>query len=348
MEPNPVPVELPRFEVPGTTAVFDLMDDLPGPKIKMPFWNALDTMVGPTLRRYGFNSAVKGQINSLAPMIATHVGTGRVGYLLRINIYADEFGWLYFPAGEIVSAYGLGIEPLDALAETYRAGTVRNPRPEGLRDESRYCWMVREGKRLTCTYIPPELAHELEAKGQAEAERRDVLGGFLRVSEGSLEQTQVAEHWSEVVRARLLELDNLGVAEKVGALQKRMEHEQDTFNQAYAGFQRITREMAHEARERRLLGAIGTVLDLVSTGIQVHDRLSTPTHTAKAPLSRENVATLRMNRTRVLKEGYEQLTIEVNTSADTLERLQSTLRGEFQSRGIPVPRDPQIPRIIRE
>lgn len=346
----PPPVELPQYEVPGTTEAFDLIDSLPGPRIKTPFWEVLTSIIGPALRRYGFNLSVRRQVNALAPMISERLGQGRTGYLLRVNAYADEYGNLYFPGGEVVSAYGVGIEPLDAIAETFRRGVIRNPIPSGLRDESRYCWMVRVGPRLTCTHIPSSLSRQLEAQGAIEAERRDVLGGFLRTSAEAIQQTRVAEHWSEVVDARLLELEKLGALEKIKGLQARMQFAQDSFNQAYAGYQRMTKELAEAAKEEQFLGAVGNVVNLLAAGVQAYEsrRASNPSSDAAPPVTQQQMSTIRATRTRVLADRIETLSVEVNTSAGALDQIQATIQAEFESRKIPFPRNPTIPRIIHE
>ena len=346
--PESEPVQLPRFNVPGKTPVFDLLDELPERRtVKTPLWDVFDGILGPLLRRYGFRNAVRQQVNALVPMMAERVGTARAGYLLRLNVYADEHGNTYFPGGEIVSALGVGIEPLDALAESYRLGGIQVPRPRNLDDQSSYCWMVREGSRFTCTHIPAELARGIEARAKTEADRRNILGGFVRENEGRIDQISAAQYWGEVVQARILELENLGIREKIEALQTRMNEEQDRFNRAYGSFQRTTEAMADEAKEQRFLDAVGTVLSVISTGIAVRDSANSPSRTAKPPMSQENARVWRASRERVYRDHYERLTIEVNQSADSLEIIQNSVRTEFESRNIPLPANARIPRIVR-
>jgi hypothetical protein len=342
------PVELPAFEVPGKTEMFDLMDELPGPHLKMSLWTALDAILGHTLRRYGFRTAVKNQVNELVPMIARRIGEGRAGYLLRLNVYADEHGNLYFPGGEVVSALGVGLEPVDALAETYRAGVIRNSRPSGLRDESSYCWMIKVGGTLRCTSIPPSIARELESQARTEATRREISGGFARTAATGIDRAAVAQHWVDVYRARVLQLGSEQVARQLMGYQRRLEAEEEAFNRAYEGFQRTVQEMAAEAREQQFLSAVSTVIGALGTAIKLKDAMSTPTQTSAAPMSREQLEIWHAEKMKVLGDNQKALHEQANALADSLRTMQAKIDAIYRTRGIPVPAHPTIPRIQHE
>ena len=73
------------------------------------------------------------------------VAGGSKGYLIKVEMYSDEFGTPVIPEGQLVFPIGTGSEPVDALTEFIRVPRIQKPPPSGLRNDSYYLWITKDG-----------------------------------------------------------------------------------------------------------------------------------------------------------------------------------------------------------
>lgn len=351
-------VALPNYEIPGQTKTFDLLDWVSATdmRVRTPLRVALAESVPSMIQNRMRSSTIQRQIEEITPRIRAALAGRKAGYLLRVNLYAQDQGTIFSPAGSIIASVGIGLEPIDALAEAYRLPAVRAPQPTALRDVSMYFWMnVRhesDGRtHLVGTHIPSELSRAFEQQARAEAERRELVNAaFLTPASDAFVRLHQAEHWNRVYSERQRAIADASRRQEVWALNARFNAAEQRFNDAYEGYQKVERQMAAYESEMAVINAIDGVLTLTKAGLEAHAQLALRSSSnpdsrqsaMPAPINNGNISLWREARQQVLGGIRQTITVEVRNDWANLIGAQAELKDAWNRAGVPVPREPPI------
>lgn len=279
------------------------------------------------------------------------------GELLKVQVYADEFGTPVVPGGELVVPVGIGMEPIDALAEQYRVPQLKNQPPSGLSNQSYYVWIKESGGKLKAGMIPRAFRQSLESKAFSEARRRDLLANWERsLPDGGIDVFGRSAYWSDVATNYSKYLTDAAEKRSFEDLQKQFEKAEAKFNESYGAYQNTLREIARVARYNQTLEGIQTTIGLISSGIQLGSVVSSKPNEqgdtkvrtdAKAAPSVASSIEYTKTRADYLKGTVDTWRLRVNGDAESIRKLNQLLNGVFEKNGVAIPKaDDQLPRTL--
>lgn len=211
--------------------------------------------------------AVRNALDKFVVQIARQLKENpKVGYLVKVNKSAALEDTETLGIG-LITPIGFGVEPIDALAESYRIPAFRAA-PSTMPDASEYVWYTWTSGELSASRYEVALPRQLESMAQTEANRRFVLGNVRLETRTGIVRAQAAEYWRNHAQQRLALIDEFERKKRVIDLLARLQAAQDQFNFAYENYQAASREMARNAAEMQTLERIGGVISLLSTGIE--------------------------------------------------------------------------------
>jgi hypothetical protein len=333
------------FDPIDPSKAFDLTD--------VPVGVTLLQMTALELRDKEMEKEFEKNLDQLKGNIATALSNKSLGYLLKVEIYADEFGTPVVPAGQLVFSVGVGTEPADSLAEFIRRPGLEAAKPTGLSNESYYLWVKRKDGKLVAGAIPREFRENLEQTARQEAERRNLLGEWQRaLPTDGFKTIQRAEYWNDVAAKYSNYLTSQADRDRVEAIKKQFNDAQAKFNEAYKKYLETEAEMARQAQFSKALDTIGAIAAVLNAA----DKLGAFQSTAAGPVRTDakpqaNLsATIEYSKTRVneLTGSYEEQRIRIQLQGEQLQKLDGTLRDIFQKDGVPIPKaqDP-LPSILK-
>ena len=323
-------VEPPGYEVPGMTT-----------RYVVPTWQSeasvrertksLVGMIGENVAGLALDrllrAAVEAKLGDVLPLVADRITPGRTGYLLRINLVREPTGRLY-PAPNLITAIGLGVEPLEALAEFRLLSSIGPPPPPGVK-EYHYRWCTRSGDELRASCVSVELGSHLEARAEFEALRRRTLGGTS--AERQAEELRRLDRGREFMAQwgrRQAQIRTEHERARLDALVRSFTASEQRFDTAYAQYQRAERKAAEHAREAAFLSALSGVLGAANFALQRHRQLR-----GQADGSPEEQARWNTHREGVMRRASETARADMGAAWPTVERLDARLRSEWERLG---------------
>ncbi|MES2645082.1 MAG: hypothetical protein V4850_36685 [Myxococcota bacterium] len=294
--------------------------------------------VVPVLTTILQNFARDEALGAIIPLIDGRIEPGKSGYLLRANYYIDPAGTPQL-SPEVISAIGPGTEPLDALAESFRAPAIGST-PPAAKLEHVYLWCTRSAESFVVTCPEEALTEHLDAAARLEARRREVLGRAVSTDAATgLSHVARATVWRDAVDKRLRLIGNAVERRRMEALMRRFEASQARLNHAYEQFQVAQKELAQQAKETAFLQKLSTVLSLVSTGLE----LSGPAPDDAEAMTRWNearITTLRDARAGAARDFAQDL--------ERLRALDARFHAEWARLKVPISVDRWSPPSLPE
>jgi hypothetical protein len=338
-------VEPPGYDVPGMTRQYvlgSLKTDTPVQRVRF-MTNAIGQEFGNLaglINDEFINIAIKARMGELIPIIGESIEPKKTGYLLRINLAQDPNTGRTLASPNLVEAVGVGREPLDALAESYRVDTLRGPRPS-IKSIRRYFWCIRQDDELKVDCANEVLSEELERQAREEAERRRVLGlSGVTDANQALERVTQAEDWQEVSAQYLRQIDDQAKRALIENLNLKFEASQQRFNESYAQYQLAQRKLAENAREMAVLSRISAVMSALSTGLAASNQLG-PGESSEAALR------WREHQSAVLNAASQKAVTEFNLNSTFLREAHTSMRNELTRMGIQHGRGELVLPVIR-
>lgn len=338
--------ELPDFNIEGAYPVFDLKE--------LPLEVSILQRAALAFRDKAIDLKVREAIHSMQPVITESFGTTRAGYLIRTNLYVDEFGTAYVPGGQLVTPIGVGVEPVDALAEFDMRPQLTATIPSGLRNQSFYIWMVPKNGKLTATVIPQDFRANTERAAQQEATRRRQLGMWERaVPVNASDNVRRADLWIDAYERAKSNLADSTLRTELEQLNNQAKALQDHMNALYADYRKTAAAMASAQEDTKALGVLTKVLSLVSDGIKFGDIVYGTDGSEKpvSPNSNDMRADAPLNdmlqyrRTSI--QNYDNLRViqdlQIIGDANKFRDLEQRLRSKWGTTGLQVPDPPPIP-----
>jgi hypothetical protein len=333
------------FDPIDPSTAFDLTD--------LPVGVTLLQMLALELRDKKLESQFDEDLDKLRGNMEAAIGNKGLGYLLKVEIYADEFGTPVVPAGQLVFSIGVGTEPADSLAEFIRRPGLEAAKPTGLRNESYYLWVKRKDGKLVAGAIPTEFRENLERTARQEADRRNLLGDWQRaLPTDGFKALQRAEYWNEVANKYSQFLTSQEDRNRVEAIKKQFNEAQAKFNEAYKKYLETEAEIARQQQFSKALDTIGAITAVLNAADKLGAFQSSkagPVRTDAKPEANFS-ATIEYSKTRTneLTGSYEEQKIRIQLQGDQLQKLDGALRGVFDKDGIPIPKaeDP-LPPVLK-
>lgn len=338
--------DLPDFNIEGAYPVFDLA--------KIPLGVNILQRAALAFRDQVIDRKVREAIHSMEPVITDSFGTTRAGYLIRTNLYVDEFGTAYVPGGQLITPIGVGVEPVDSLAEFDMRPQLTATVPYGLRNQSFYIWLVPKDGRLTATVIPQDFRASTERAAQQEATRRRQLGMWERaVPVNANDNIRRADLWIDAYERAKANLADSTLRTELEQLDNQAKALQDHMNALYAEYRNTVSAMAAAQEDTKTLTVLTKLVSLVSDGIKVGDVIYGTDGSEKPVSPNSNDMRpdaplndmLQYRRTSI--QNYENLRViqdlQIIGDANKFRDLEQRLRSKWGTTGLQVPDPPPIP-----
>ena len=220
-------IELPDIDYPEPSRLFDIDQNPP-----VPLWLQLLQQLSLQAQSSALQVKIEREMDALGDRIRADLGDLKAGYLIRLNMYADEHGQVVVPGGQIVLPVGIGTEQIDALAELLRLPGIQAERPN-LRNFSSYLWLFKKDGQLKGRSIPADFRDNFEADARAEALARSQLAEWVRIVPDSMwGRIQRAEYWSRMLQQREHLIEAEAWREQIKALTAEMSNLEKQVNAA--------------------------------------------------------------------------------------------------------------------
>jgi hypothetical protein len=221
------------------------------------------------LRDQVLKAKFQAQLNDLSGIIERGVAGKGVGFLLKVEMYSDEFGIPSVPEGQLVFPVGEGITPVDALAEFIRTPHIL-PTHKNLRNDSYYLWITKVGNKLNAGVVRPALRATLEKRALNEADRLNLLVDWRSAMPATgIESVNRATYWQEVANKYADHLASEEHKKKVRALVQEFDEAQQKFNVAYHAYQEVDAELRSQNILSNALGVASTLIGVVDAACKI-------------------------------------------------------------------------------
>lgn len=291
-------------------------------------------------RDEALNKQFEKEMDGFGALVDSSVKGGRVGYLMKVELYVDELGTPSIPSGQLVLPVGLGREPIDAYAEFLNRDVIRGPEGKGI-DESSFIWIRRGDKGLKAVSLDKRKYRSFLAAGAAEAQRRKLIGDPLGQDADGYLKIRRAAVWADLAKERADDITDQAKKAEIQTLTTLMKDAENRFNDAYQGYQITLRDAARKAEHLKLLDNIATALDVIKTGIQIGALYSSADKAANAngePSSaREKEIENNQERIDQLREQLIDDVPRVNSLGQNLKSIEVEVKTLYEQGGVPLP-----------
>jgi hypothetical protein len=261
-------VILPDLEIEGPLPVFDLDE-------KMPLSASLAQYAAIKIRDFALSTQIDQQSKKIYDLIRGELKNPRSGYLIKVNVYVDEFGIPYVPGNQLLLPIGVGATPLDALASDYATDTITGPAPpSSLRDSGAYIWLTRDGDKLRGAALMSEGNPAFQAAAKAEADRRKELAAWNKTDSAHTDSIQRATFWTDYQKRNKALVVNAERAKQISDTTRAFENLQKQTNETLQKFDEVATKYADAADRVKQFQAFRTVNTLFAQGIETGEALS--------------------------------------------------------------------------
>lgn len=207
-----------------------------------------------TFRDSIFGKEITTELQELSSDIEKSLVNAEDEYLVKVQVYTDEKGTQVVPGGQLLVPIGPGREPVLALAKVWSHPQIVASPPEGLQNASYYLWVKRSvNNKLEARTIPIEFVPALEKQAHDEARRMVLSPHSHDVQKMTVNR---AAYWNDVASLELAKIESNARRSKLENLTRQFANAQDEFNEAYEGYQRISRGIAEEQNQAAILNRI--------------------------------------------------------------------------------------------
>lgn len=218
-----------------------------------PLWDLAKTPLaadvlskaGLVFRDHVLAEKANDEFRQLQDRISQSIRNEKSGFLVEVSVFvAKDSGAAVIPGGQLLFPIGLGIEPVDALAEFMRQPQLRAPLPQsGLYDNNTfYYWIGRQDGNLKARVVPREFLGRMQDAAHTEANQRDLDAAWERAwPDENFKSIVRANYWTEVYRERADRLKTAAHQNEVREQTEKMNSLQADFNMMYTEYQKIDR-----------------------------------------------------------------------------------------------------------
>jgi hypothetical protein len=226
-----------------------------------------------SIRDHAIELQINQEFQKLQDQISASIRNEEIGYLIEATVYVDDFGTLVIPGGQILYPIGLGIDPLDAMAEHMAHPQVHAQPPQlnRYRDSSFHYWIGKKNGELGARMIRKERTSKLRDAAHAEMLRRSMLNDWARGwPEEPYQSLARAQYWNDIEEAYGRALRDQLAKEQERQLGREMNASQTEFNKLYRAYQDLEREMQRHEEYLAALGKIGVITTIIDGAIKAH------------------------------------------------------------------------------
>jgi hypothetical protein len=319
---------------------------------KTPLWLTLLQAAGLEIRDSALQKQFGKELNNLKSQAETAIDDKDLGYLLKVELFTDEFGTVVVPAGQLVFPIGVGTEPTDSLAEFIRVPRLEGTPPAGMRNMSYYIWLKKRNGSLSGGMISREVRGVLEQRARDEARRRNLLGQWENaLPKGGIRELQRDQYWSEVADKYSKFLAKEESRKRVEDLRQQFNAAEAKFNESYKQFQETAESLARKQQFIGALQTMGLITSIVGNAIKLGSMTSStsPVNGSGQP-DLPYKATLEYTKSRedALTGYHEEQRLRLEIQGQQLQQLDTNLRDLFKNEGVKIPKAEEtlsIPRL---
>lgn len=296
------------------------------------------------------------QFQRLEGTVKDALANPTVGYLIEVSIYTNEFGVPVVPGGQLLYTVGVGVEPIDALAESIRRPSIRasTDATSGLNNSSFFIWLTKSEDKLVGRTIPGVFRKAFWAAATQEAKRRDLAAAWTRsLPQDSYASIQRAEYWIDVERTRSRLIQDARRKQQVTELVDEMRRLQERANGLYRRFQDLQAELFRQQYFTNTLATVSGITDIVRGAIELGALTSRSDNTPAtgadlAPsASIPDALTITQQEIRSTSDTYQEVKRSLTIPLNKLQVLDRSLGDIFDDAGVPLPeRQPFTPPVI--
>lgn len=318
-----------------------------------PLWLTLLQAAGLEVRDKALEHKFANELDHLKSQVESAVGDKGLGYLLKVELFADEFGTPVVPAGQLVFPIGPGTEPTDSLAEFIRVPRLQATPPTGLRNMSYYIWLKKRKGKLSGGMVPSEFREVLERQAREEAQMRNRLGQWeAALPPGGLRQLQRDQYWADVADKYAKFLATQDSRKRVDNLRKQFDEAEAKFNEAYKQFQETAESLARKQQFSGALQTMGLITSIFDNAIKLGSVSSSASgavkDTGQPDLPYKATVEYTKSRTDALTGYHEEQRLRLEIQGQQLQQLDGSLRDVFKKDGVQIPKaedNLSIPRL---
>jgi prefoldin subunit 5 len=333
----------------AASPVFDIAD--------VPLYVNLLGAAGIAFRDHRLDVQVNDEFQKLQASVSDAIQNEKTGYLIEASLFIGPGGEPVIPGGQILYPVGLGMEPIDSLAEHMRYPELRGeaPNPGMYRDNSFYYWIGKKDGKLLARTVPREFRDRLRDLANAERDRREILGDYVRsFPHEAFKTLEVADFWLNVYKSRAAALRSEANRKRVDELNQQMQALQGEFNGLYKHYQELQQEIARCQEYQATLSKIDAIASLVQNGIKAGALFSSDGKAAvgsdlKSPLKADATAEWVERRIDISGENATILEKRINVIFLKLKDGDDAIVKQYGDSNIPLPkreplRNPVVPR----
>jgi hypothetical protein len=279
----------------------------------------------------------------------------KIGYLLEVSVYVNEWGHIVLPHGQLLYPIGIGTEPIDAYAEHLSKDTLRagGPMPGGLNNGTFFIWITKKGEVLQAGTIPKEFRRFFIEKSKEERDRRKVLADWRRVLPNNPYRSIArAQYWIEVERTHAVLIQDELRHQEIKALSNQMKNLEIRVNVLYQQYQEVLEALVRQHTYYNALGTVSSVCSIMRSAIDLGDLLSTK-DASKVSGSELNPpvdvpGAIEMTQEAIRKDGDQMRGIRqsLRIEYDNLLELDSILDLIYKDFGVYLPNKAILPRVL--
>jgi hypothetical protein len=341
-------------EIDGASKTFDLKIDNPIDLNNIGLAVDILSILAIEFRDQTLNENFNMEFAKIHNDIFDSIQNPNTGYLLELVAYIDENGFITLPQGRIINPIGIGVEPLDAMANYLNTDRMipGGIPPKNLKNNSSLLWITKSEGKLTAKSINNNFYNKFISLSHNEATKRKLMGNWIKLNnETNLKEIQIAELWAEKEKQLKKTLPNEETKAKVEKLTNEMRQLQEKTNELYKQYQRTQEEMVNSQKLANTLNAISTVAGLIKSGIQLNQAM-TSTNTPIKNGQDNHLLSLEESKTivdsRLTQLGLQNATLTTTTKQylDNMGAIHTVLSNEYHIEVQPVPNLENNPLLI--
>lgn len=346
-ERDPLQLGADVYESAGVLDINDRWETPSGSASGVPLALQLLQIAGAQYRSGAVDAQMSREFGALQEHIHQALEHPKVGFLVEVAIHRDESGNVHVPGGQLLYPVGVGIHPIDSLAESFRTPQLRNSsRPHaGFKDQTFYVWIMRGGSAgMTGWTIPAEFRPRLVEQAGKEARRRNLASAWTREwPDSTPRKIERAAYWSEVFEARAHLIESEARRSEILRINQAMKEHEHRANRLYAEFQSAVRSIVRAQSYAATLEGIATITQVFELGIKAGELMSRETGkpaTGAGESPASSVPATAQHTTGTIRE-YERVRAEsatgVKYEVERMREYDANLGRIYKDEGLPVP-----------
>lgn len=308
---------------------------------KIPAWLDALKAIGVVISDHALNQRLQAESENLRPLLERLISVPGEGALIYTTVIRGTDGTLQAPAGSLLGLTGIGQEPIDALAESYRQPALKNLVSGDAQQV--FFWVTRRSNgSLISNQIPVFANARLVAEATKEALRRNQLASVITSTpNGQAEALQLSAYWSDVEKQRIQQVNNQAYRDEIARLTAILDQQNRDIDAKYQQFQAIYADYQKSRAYQAALQNAQTVVSLIDGAIKVGNAFSGPkpltSGTAPEDAKLAHQVEVTRQTTEILLNNARTMRDVLKIQYDGILIYEGQLNMQWQKTGVPLP-----------